>query len=287
MALLPNPGPDVTPGAGSKSGGGILDTALNILDPGKVRLQVAGLFSGGIGSLFNKKTPPGTNVSTAANPVNSLGADWRVKISLAPRSSLFYNDPSNQIQEPLRATNGVLFPYTPTVTVAHNARYQEQALTHSNYKNYFYEGSDVSAITITGDFTVQNVEEGRYLLACIYFLRSATKMFFGADDLAGNPPPIVYLNGYGELYLPNVSCVITNFSHTMPAEVDYVEIPYIDRANIGLGIEAQLVRLPTTSQITVTVQPVYSRNNVHNVMNLTDFSHGRLLSGGRRYSGFL
>jgi hypothetical protein len=287
MALLPNPGPDVTPGAGSKSGGGILDTALNILDPGKVRLQVAGLFSGGISSLFDKKKSPGINATTAANPVNVLGSDWRVKISLAPRSSLYYNDPTNQLLEPLRTTNGVLFPYTPTVTVAHNARYQEQALTHSNYKNYFYEGSDVAAIQIAGEFTVQNVEEGRYLLAVIYFLRSATKMFFGADELAGNPPPMVYLNGYGELYLPNVSCVITNFSHTMPAEVDYVEIPYIDRTTAGYGIEAQLVRLPTTSQITVTVQPVYSRSNVHNNMNLRAFSNGKLLSEGGKYAGFL
>jgi len=286
MALLPTPGPDVTPGYGSKSGGGILDTALNILDPGKVRLQVAGLFKGGISSIFDKKKPPGTNINSAANPVNVLGSDWRVKISLAPRSTLFYNDPANQIQEPLKSTNGVLFPYTPQVTIAHNARYQEQALTHSNYKNYFYEGSDVAAITIAGDFTVQNVEEGRYLLAAIYFLRSATKMFFGASEaeLAGNPPPIVYLNGYGELYLPNVSCVITNFTHTLPSEVDYVEIPYVDRSNAGYGQEFQLVRLPTSSQLSVTLQPVYSRSNVHNNMNMSDFSSGKRLQGT---AGFL
>jgi len=286
MALLPTPGPDVTPGAGSKRGG-ILDTALNILDPGKVRLQVAGLVKGGISSLFDKKSSPGVNANTPANPANVLGSDWRVKISLAPRSSLYYHDPSNQIQEPLKNTNGVLFPYTPQVTIAHNARYQEQALTHSNYKNYFYEGSDVSAITVAGDFTVQNIEEGRYLLAAIYFLRSATKMFFGNDDLAGNPPPIVYLNGYGELYLPNVSCVITNFTHTLPSEVDYVEIPYIDRDTAGYGQEVRMVRLPTSSQLSVTLQPVYSRSNVHNNMNMRDFSKGKLLSGGGQYAGFL
>ena len=287
MALLPSPGPDVTPGVGGTKSGGILDTALNILDPAGIRLQAANLFKGGVSSLFDRKKTPGTVVNTSANPVNVLGSDWRVKISLAPASTLFYNDPANQIQQPLQHTNGVLFPYTPQVSIAHNARYQEQALTHSNYKNYFYEGSDVAAITISGDFTVQNVEEGRYLLAAIYFLRSATKMFFGADDLAGNPPPIVYLNGYGELYLPNVSCVITNFSHTMPPDVDYVEIPYTDRDNAGYGQDTQLVRLPTTSQLSVTLQPVYSRNNVHNNLTLTDFSNGKLLSQGRRYSGFL
>jgi hypothetical protein len=277
MALLPSAGSDTAPSTGN---GGILDTALNILDPGKVRLQVAGLFSGGLGSLFSKGSNPGVNIQGSANgnPANVLGSDWRVRISLAPKSTLFYNDPENQIQSPLKDTNGMIFPYTPTVSVTHNARYQEQSLTHANYKNYFYDGSDVSAITIAGDFTVQNVTEGRYLLAAIYFLRSSTKMFFGQDDLAGNPPPIVFLDGYGDFYLPHVSCVITSFQHTMPAEVDYVEIPYKDRSAAGYGIDYQIARLPTTSQLSVTLQPVYSRTNIHNNMNLNDFSKGRLLS---------
>jgi hypothetical protein len=180
-----------------------------------------------------------------------------------------------------------MFPYTPTVTVAHNARYQEQALTHSNYKNYFYEGSDVSAITIAGEFTVQNVQEGRYLLAAIYFLRSCTKMFFGTDDIAGNPPPIVYLNGYGRLYLPGVSCVVTNFNHIMPSEVDYLEIPYADKGLEGYGQPPEIVRLPTTSTLSVTLQPVYSRSNIHNNMNLAAFGKGYLLYNRDGGAGFL
>jgi hypothetical protein len=45
-----------------------------------------------------------------------------------------------------------------------------------------------------------------------------------------------------------------------------------------------VARLPTTSQITVTVQPVYSRSNIHNNMNLVDFSKGKLLANN---GGFL
>ena len=160
MALLPSPGKDVTPSfGGEKSYGGFVDTALNILDPKQARLQIAGLFQGGVSSLFRKGTPPGLNQSSQApgNPSNPLNSDWRVKISLPPSNTILYNDPNNQLQEPLKATNGVILPYTPSITVTHNARYQEQALTHSNYKNYFYEGSDVSAISINADFTVQNV----------------------------------------------------------------------------------------------------------------------------------
>jgi len=288
MALLPDAGAnDPTASPGLTSGGGILDTALNIVDPSGIRKQIAGLLDGGISSLFNKSTPPGISTqffpNSPTNPTNLYNNDWRVKIGLPAGSSLFYKDQNNQLMEILKRTNGVVFPYTPSVTVTHNARYQEQALTHSNYKNYFYEGSDVSAITITGDFAVQNRDDGLYLLAAIYYFRSCTKMFFGANDsLAGNPPPIVFLDGYGELYFPHVSCVVTSFQHTMPADVDYVEIPYTDQSSTNGN--TQLVRLPTTSQLTVTVQPIYSRRNVHNNMSLTAFSQGKLLSGN---GGFL
>jgi hypothetical protein len=56
----------------------------------------------------------------------------------------------------------------------------------------------------------------------IWFFRSATKMFYGGPN-SGNPPPIVYIDGYGDYYLPHVSCVVTNFTHTMPSNTDYIE----------------------------------------------------------------
>ena len=282
MALLPNAGAnDPTASPGGQTGGGLLDTALNLLDPSGIRKQVAGLLDGGVSSLFNGSALSGITSqffpNTPTAPSNVSNTDWRIKIGLPQGSSLFYNDANNQLLEILKRTNGVVFPYTPSVTVTHNARYQEQALTHSNYKTYFYEGSDVAAITITGDFSVQNRDDGLYLLAAIYYFRSCTKMFFGNDSLAGNPPPIVFLDGYGDFYFPHVSCVVTSFQHSMPADVDYLEVTYSDRSS-QFG-STQLVRLPTTSQITITVQPVYSRRNVHNNMTLTSFSQGKLLNG--------
>lgn len=275
--------------AGSKSKPGLLDTALNIVDPSNIRKQISGLFDGGVSGFFPLNKAPTKNVVNAKDPKNPDKKDWRVKISLAPTSKIFYNDKSNVFLNILNRTGGVIFPYTPSITVTHNARYQEQSLTHSNYKNYFYDGSDVAPITITGDFTVQNTDDGLYLLAAIYFFRSCTKMFFGADPQAGNPPPVVYLDGYGDFYFPHVSCVVTSFQHSMPADCDYLEFKY-STANGGaqavyendgsVSSTAQnIARLPTTSQITVTVQPIYSRSNVHKNMTLGDFSKGKLLSG--------
>jgi hypothetical protein len=231
--------------------------------------------------------------------------DWRVRISLAPNSNYFYNDPSNALLSPLRTESsntlasavtqavgsfmgsgsngqtriGVVFPYTPSVTVTHSANYSEQKLTHNNYTQFFYQNSQVEAIQISGEFTVQNVNEGQYLLATIYFFRAVTKMFFGNDANAGNPPPLVYLNGYGEYYLPNVPCIVRSFQHNMPAEVDYVEVP-----EPGLTYNPYVTnpilnstRLPTTSTITLSLQPVYSRYSQLG-FNLNDFSRGALIN---------
>lgn len=280
--LLPSAGatdPSSNNGAVTGKPQGVVDSLLNAIDPSGIRKQLAGLKSGGLSSFFNRNKAPTINVATkngkSAN--NPLAADWRVRVGLMK----WIDDPQNTIMAPLKRTNNaVVFPYTPNITVTHNARYQEQALTHSNYKNYFYEGSDVSAINIVGDFTVQNHDEALYLLAAIYFFRTCTKMYFGKDSLAGNPPPIVALDGYGDFYFPHVSCVITSFQHTMPADVDYLEIKYAEGGNGKVASASQkIVRLPTTSQINLTLQPVYSRKNIANNMTLTEFSRGHLLKG--------
>jgi hypothetical protein len=264
--------------------GGLIDSVENILDPGNVRKQLSGLFTGGASSNKGGKAA-GTNIvgTGGKNPIH----DWRVKVSLPAGSGISYGA-SNPLLNILNRTGGVVFPYTPSITVTHNARYSEQALTHSNYKNYFYEGSDVSAIQIAGDFTVQNKDDALYLLAAIFFFRSTTKMFFGQDpqDLAGNPPPIVYLDGYGDYYFPHVSCVVTSFQHTMPADVDYIEVSYSQGDNtlstpvsVSGSSNSQIARIPITSQLNVTLQPIYSRQNIANNMSLTKFSQGALLKG--------
>ena len=183
--------------AGSALGAGA--SALGV-DPSSARLAVAGLIPGG--SL-------GVNIGGAKININLNGGapDWRVRISLADSAKYFYNaqSPADRgIMSPLFSSatqNGVIFPYTPQVQITHTANYSQQKFTHSNYPGYFYENSEVAAISITGDFTVQNVIEGQYLLAVITFLRSATKMWFGNSKEKSNlgfPPPMVFLSGYGK-----------------------------------------------------------------------------------------
>jgi len=147
---------------------------------------------------------------------------------LAAGAGIFYQDPTllpNALMYPLLETNGVIWPYVPQISVTHQANYTPASLTHSNYTAHFYNNSEVADIQVSGEFTVQSPADGQYLMAAIYFFRAATKMFFGQGANVGNPPPIVFLDGYGSHYFPHVPCVITTFQHTMPAEVDYIQVP--------------------------------------------------------------
>jgi len=211
-------------GAARQAGGTVFD----ILNPSKQRLNIAGLLPGGRSSSPKVDPSIGVQNATSGGATSPAEDDWRVRISLADKSTIFYKEAGllyNALMAPLIETNGVVFPYTPSITMGHSANYSSQALTHSNYPAQFYTNSEVNDIQISGDFTVQSPEEGQYLMAAVYFFRAATKMFFGQGSNAGNPPPIVFLDGYGSHYFPHVPCVITNFSHQLSSDVDYINVP--------------------------------------------------------------
>lgn len=149
--------------------------------------------------------------------------DWRVRLRLAPYATYLYKNPEGAgIMEPLRNTDGVVFPYTPRIDMSYVADYNPTDLVHSNYRGYFYKGSRVGEVTITADFTAQDSAEADYLLATIHFFRSCTKMFYGQDDDRGAPPPLVFLTGLGEFQFNEHPCVISQFNYNLPNDVDYI-----------------------------------------------------------------
>jgi len=151
--------------------------------------------------------------------------DWRVRLRLAPNATYLYKTPglgSAGILEPLRNTDGVVFPYTPKIDMTYSAEYSPYDLVHSNYRGYFYKGSRVGEIVMNADFTAQDSGEADYLLAVIHFFRSATKMFYGQDKQRGTPPPLVFLSGLGEFQFNEHPCVISQFNYNLPSDVDYI-----------------------------------------------------------------
>jgi hypothetical protein len=159
--------------------------------------------------------------------------DWRVRLRIAPDADYLYQDKSNALLAPLRVSDGVVFPYTPIINTSYAAKYDPYDLTHSNYRGYFYRGSQVSDVQIQATFTAQDTREAQYVLAVIQFFRSATKMFYGKDQQRGSPPPLVYLRGYGEYQFNDHACVISNFQYNLPNDVDYIAVT---PNNIGLNM---------------------------------------------------
>jgi hypothetical protein len=153
--------------------------------------------------------------------------DWRVRLALSPGAQqakyLYYSDTPG-ILAPLQATDGVIFPYTPTINVTYGANYNSVLPAHSNYKIFQYESSFVDTISITCDFTAQDTDEANYILAVIHFFRSVTKMFYGQDEFPkpGTPPPLCYLFGLGEFQFNAQPLAITNFTYNLPPDVDYI-----------------------------------------------------------------
>jgi hypothetical protein len=166
--------------------------------------------------------------ATHQDAINAkLKGDWRVRIALGPSADGYlYKVPVGTagILTPLQETDGVIFPYTPDVTVTYAAKYDAAAPVHSNYNIYQYQGSAVETITIQGDFTAQDTAEANYLLAVIHFFRSATKMFYGQDEnpKPGTPPPMCFLYGYGAYQFDHHPLAITGFTMQLPQNVDYI-----------------------------------------------------------------
>ncbi len=255
------------------------------LDPVANRLQISGLRPGGK-QRFETSDPASVNVQFQDSMQSGYSNDWKVRISVGGAVTGMF---SQGVMAPLADTNGVIFPYTPDITIAYNTNYSTQRFTHSNFNQLSYENSEVSSISINADFTAQNRSEANYILACIYFFRTATKMFFGQDAgsaSAGNPPVLVFLDGYGEHIFKRVPCVITQFNHTMPNDVDYIET---DNAQESTGDELGFfssvsaggtsTRIPTVTKLNVVLQPVYSKRSLAQ-FNLEDFARGGLVTKG-------
>jgi hypothetical protein len=163
--------------------------------------------------------------------------DWRVRLSLAPGAQYLYNATPAGVLAPLKAnggTDGVIFPYTPSINTTYSANYEQYDLTHSNYRGLFYKNSRVGDIQIRGTFTAQDTTEANYLLAVIHFFRSATKMFYGQDEQRGAPPPICLLNGFGGYQFSDHPVVISAFNYTLPNDVDYIRTT--NPNNFGLNL---------------------------------------------------
>ena len=140
------------------------------------------------------------------------------------------------IMSPLLQTNGMIFPYQPEITYQQEVAYTPMELVHTNQDFMAYSRTPALKLGVSGEFTVQNQNEGRYALACIHFLRTCTKMWFGGSSpesvqAQGTPPPVLLFDAYGQYMFNSLPVIITQFSVTLPKDIDYVPVRLDGAAN--------------------------------------------------------
>lgn len=250
----------------------------NVLNASGNRLVQAGL------NFAGANIPGFNNIVTAVFRDN----DTRVRLSLSPGANILYKTGrgaeggiENKILEPLIDTDGILFPYTPTVSVSHTAQYTGVQPAHSNYVQQSYNASSVDVISVDGYFTANNADEARYVFAVLHFLRSAYKMFFGSGANRGTPPPVLRLSGYGPFNYNSVPVVLSNFSEIMAADRDYIEVPLAASPDA-----ATKTMIPTFMSMTLTLNPIYTKEQISN-FSLESFARGDQIGRPGGAGGFL
>ena len=274
-------------------------------DIGKIVKNVGtGIFNRTLGRLA------GAGISTDSRIVNARAqwsgrsdkTDWRVRLQV-PDGPLteFFDFDNNPILQPLAASKGIFWPLTPAVIIQHSANYNAMDQVHSNYPHQAYQNSQVDSFNVIGEYPVQNSEDAKHWIATINFLRTATKMFFGADDgldgLKGNPPPIMHFYGYGDHMFNKVPVVISTFNVELKPGIDYISTkqsntPYRELNGPDAGFDLSAAQAaaqswaPPLSLISVLLTPIYSRDSIKN-FSMKKFVNGELNGKGRNEVGFI
>lgn len=200
---------------------------------------------------------------TPAAPTFQGGKDHRVRLKV-PTSYLV-----GQAAGPngtLVKSQGIIFPYTPTIGQEYTAVYNTVPVTHANYTQYFYKNSAVGTISLSAKFTVQNDYEAEVYFSVVHLLRALTKMRWGNEDNAGSPPPVCRLYAYGDAIMNNVPVAVSSFKLDLPDSVDYFTTKSLSSA-------------PVLSTISLTLTPIYSRNEMQK-FTVTDWLSNNLRSKG-------
>lgn len=188
---------------------------------------------------------------------------------------------SNGLLQPLRNTNGMIWPYQPTITYNQTVEYSSMDIVHANQEMYAYTRTNSLKFNVSGPFTVQNQQEGIYALAAIHFLRTTTKMYFGQNDPnAGTPPPVLLFDAYGQYMFNQLPVIINSFTIELPNDVDYVPV---DLTNIQSYSPSQAAsNQPGFSQVQRTPQLSSFVNTANSTLMVTKMFR-QDLTGGNGY----
>lgn len=222
--------------------------------------------AGATAQQLKPKLPSLSNIMN--NPIGTCSTTTGV-----PTGSGFYSG----ILAPLMMTNGVLFPFSPTVSFTQNVDYNivGGGLVYTNQDYYAYQKTPNVQIAISGKFTVQNQYEGLYMLAVIQFFRTVSKMNFGeaasTSGQAGQPPPILILNGFGTYMFNKLPCILTSHSFDYNEDIDTIDVT---------DPTGGITKLPSVLSLQLTLIVQQTPYNMSHEFNLEAFKSGALIKSG-------
>jgi hypothetical protein len=237
------------------------------MDPTNGRLSGSGIAQGATSEQLLQPSNSSSNVAWQD--------DTEDRVIIYDQTGKFIR--ASAIFKPLEDLGGVLFPYTPTIEVSHKASYEMMNLVHTNYTTPAYQHSSIDGINITGTFTANYPAEAEYMVAMLHFFRSVTKMFYGKDQLAGTPPPVLFLDAYGIYTFDHIPVVVTSFSYSLPNDIDY----------ISCTVKGEKQKVPTSLNVSLSLMPTYSRNKTSNEFSLQGFAKGALVKSSDGSGGWL
>lgn len=140
------------------------------------------------------------------------------------------------LRSQLGKAQGLIFPYTPKITMNYNINYEKTDFIHSNLSFNSYKNSPPPSISLNAKFTADTKANAIHMLSAVWFLQACSKCDTGLNTMskgdnkntanrsgAGLPPPVLYLNGYANL-MDNIPVIIEGFTVDYPDDIDYVRL---------------------------------------------------------------
>lgn len=238
--------------------------------------------------LQRKKIQSDQELATTAQQVGgyvtngglSQSFDWRAR--LRPKKggeSRFYasKDQEEYLLRPIQESGGLVWQYTPNIYIQGQVQYNEAMMQGMNYPINTYNYSRASELTVSADFTANDIYEARYMLALMVFLRIATKSEFGdrSGEQAGTPPPVMLFEYLGDHGFNKVPVVISNYALQLDSEIDYVPVEVQ-----GAGEASTITYVPTMANLVLTLLPQYTPHKLRRKFSVEDVANGKAYKDG-------
>ena len=179
---------------------------------------------------------------------------------------------SSGILKELANINGIIFAYTPAMMqAAFSANYGTYDTTHSVYQQQYYVNTPNPTISMQAYFVSNTIEEAKYNIACLHFLKTMTKMDFGSTaGLAGTPPPILHFSAYGEYNYKNVPVVVSGVDYTFADDADLVTV----------DVDGSPISIPTSFAVSITMMMQQNPEKVSREFSFANYASGAALKNG-------